>query len=177
MLTRVRTSPDPALVSLAVALASNDVILDSVQGTGSPLGDWLTSYPMLLVSLDPYTAESSWILDTACRFLDHFAPADIRVGWLVAADDAGCRSFLGPLAEQYLTFADPERLAINNFGIERLPALVHVRSDLHLQVSNGWDPAGWRAIAADLAPMLHWSRPTVPQSGDPVPYLGTPAAG
>lgn len=160
-----------------MAVASNDVILDSVQGDGFPLRDWLSAYPLLLVALDPYTAESSWILDTAKSFLEHFAPADIRVGWLVAADDDGCRDFLGPLAEEFLTFADPTRTVINDFGIERLPALVHVRSDALLQVSNGWDPAGWRAIAADVAPILRWSRPAVPQPGDPVPYLGTPAAG
>ena len=47
----------------------------------------MTSYPMLMVAIDPYTSESSWILDTAADLLHHYSPADVRVAWLVAADD------------------------------------------------------------------------------------------
>lgn len=158
-----------------MAVAPGDLAFDSIRGTAYPLRDWLTSYPMLMVALDPYTSESSWILDTADDLLHHYAPADIRVAWLVAADDDGCKEFLGPLAEKYLTFADPDRTAIAGLGIERLPALVAVRPDLALQVSNGWTPEEWKAIATELATMLRWNAPLVPKPGDPLPYAGTPA--
>ncbi len=166
-----------ALVSPAVADAPPDIVLDSLRGEGYPLRDWLTSYPLLLVGIDPYTHESAWILETAGRFLDHFSPSDIRVGWLATTDDDGCRQFLGPWCERFLTFPDPEREAVLAFGVERLPSLIHIRSDGHLTVANGWDPEAWRAIAADLAKILSWNRPQIPRPGDPTPYAGTPVKG
>ena len=156
---------------------SGEIVLDSIQGQGYALRDWLTSYPFLLVALDPYTHESAWIIATAGQFLRHYTPADIRVGWLVAADDEGCRQFLGPWAEEFLTFADPERTAISGFGLERLPGLIHVRNDGAHQHADGWDPDAWRAIADVLSVHLSWSRPLIPKPGDPVPYTGTPASG
>ncbi len=155
----------------------SEVELDSIQGKSYPLRDWLTSYPLIMVALDPYTHESAWLLETAAQFLRHYTPADIRVAWLVAADDDGCRQFLGPWADTYLTFADPDRTAITGLGVERLPALVHVRNDLTVRIADGWDPDRWRAIAEALAVELSWSRPQIPAPGDPMPYPGTPAAG
>ena len=155
----------------------SEVELDSIQGKGYPIRDWLTSYPLLMVALDPYTHESAWILETAATFLRHYATADIRVGWLVAADDDGCKQFLGPLAKEFITFADPERGAISALGVERLPSLVHVRNDLNVRVANGWDPELWRGVAEHLSVELSWSRPMIPAPGDPMPYAGTPAAG
>lgn len=166
-----------ALVSPAVADAPPELVLDSLRGEGYPLRDWLTSYPMLLVGLDPYTHESAWILETAGRFLEHFAPSDIRVGWLATADADGCRQFLGPWADRFLTFPDPEREAVTALGFERLPGLAHIRSDGFLQVSNGWEPEGWRHIAAQLAKILRWTKPMIPRPGDPTPYQGTPVKG
>lgn len=171
-----------ALDSPPVAEVSSDnplntLILDSIQGKGYPVRDWLTSYPLLMVALDPYTHESAWILETASQFLHHYSPADIRVAWLVAADDAGCRAFLGPWADKYLTFADPDRSAILGLGVQTLPSLVHVRDDGFIQVASGWDPTAWRAVAEVLSTHLSWTRPMIPKPGDPVPYQGTPAAG
>jgi hypothetical protein len=130
-----------------------------------------------MVALDPYTHESAWILETAGKILRHYQPADIRVSWLVTTDDDGCRQFLGPWEEEFLTFADPDRAAVTALGLERLPSLVHVRSDGLLQTANGWDPTAWRAISEGLSPILHWSRPMIPGPGDPVPYAGTPVGG
>lgn len=166
-----------ALVSPPVAEASANLQLDPLDGSGYALRDWLTSYPMLLVALDPYTHESAWVLETAGRLLDHYSPADIRVGWLVACDADGCRQFLGPWAERYLTFTDPDREAILAFEVERLPALVHVRSDGFVEASNGWDPEGWRQITTTVSKNLAWSRPMVPRPGDPTPFHGTAAKG
>ena len=160
-----------------MAEAPSDLVLDSIRGDGYPLRDWLTSYPLLMVAIDPYTHESAWILETAGRFLRHYRPADIRTCFLATTDDDGCRQFLGPWAEEFLTFADPDRTAVKGLGLDRLPALVHVRSDGLLQTANGWDPTAWRQIASELAKILSWSRPTIPAPGDPVPYQGTPAGG
>ncbi|MEL7155921.1 MAG: hypothetical protein AAFN30_04900, partial [Actinomycetota bacterium] len=44
-----------------MAEAPPDLVLDSLRGEGYALRDWLTSYPLLLVALDPYTHESAWI--------------------------------------------------------------------------------------------------------------------
>jgi hypothetical protein len=166
-----------ALVSPAVAEAPPDLVLDSLRGDGYPLRDWLTAYPLLLVALDPYTHESAWILETAGRYLDHFSPADIRVGWLATTDDDGCRQLLGPWADRFLTFPDPDREAVLAFGLERLPGLVHVRADGILEVANGWDPRAWREVAAKLAKILSWTKPAIPRPGDPTPYAGTPVKG
>jgi len=166
-----------ALVSPAVAVSPAELELKSLRGEAYPLHDWLTSYPFLLVALDPYTAESSWILETGARLLAHFSPADVRVGWLVAADDDGCRQFLGPWAERFLTFPDPDRTAISTFGFERLPGLLHVRADGHHEVANGWAHEEWRSITDQMAKFMKWSRPAVPAPGDPTPYQGTAASG
>lgn len=160
-----------------MAVAPSDMVLDSINGKGYAVRDWLTSYPLLMVALDPYTDESAWLLDTAAAFLRHYAPADVRCAWLMATDDEGCRTFLGPLADEFLTFADPDRSAISALSFERLPGLVAIRPDLAVQQADGWDPDSWRAIASDMAEMLDWSRPLIPSPGDPTPYLGTAASG
>ncbi|MFV0258606.1 MAG: hypothetical protein ACK5PP_09195 [Acidimicrobiales bacterium] len=160
-----------------MAEAPADLVLDSLRGDGYPLQDWLTSYPLLLVALDPYTIESSWIIETGARLLHHFSPSDVRVGWIATADDDGCRQFLGPWAERFLTFPDPDRKLVEAFGAERLPSLVFVRSDGWVDVANGWDPDQWKQITGWLAKMLRWSMPIIPGPGDPTPYVGTPAKG
>ncbi len=132
---------------------------------------------MCLVAIDPYTHESAWILETAGRILEHYSPADVRVGWLATTDEDGCRQFLGPWAERFLTFPDAEREAVTALGVERLPALVHIRSDGNLTVVDGWDPTAWRAVAEELSANLAWTRPTIPQPGDPTPYAGTDVKG
>lgn len=174
---KVRSLANRALVSPVVGVAPSDLVLDSLRGDGYPLRDWLTSYPLLLVAIDPYTHESSWILETGRRLLDHYKASDIRVGWLVTADEDGCEQFLGPWAAEYLTFPDPDRTAVTALGLARLPGLVHVRSDGHLDVVDGWDPENWKSVSNQLSKILAWSRPMIPAPGDPTPYEGTPVSG
>jgi hypothetical protein len=173
----VRSSRPGALASPPVAEAPADLVLDPIQGEGYPLHNWLSSFPLALVAIDPYTHESAWILETAGRLLRHYTQADVRVGWLVTADDDDCRRFLGPWADEFITFADPERTAVVALGVERLPALVQVMHDRSLRVANGWDPDSWRDIASYLSSVLSWSRPMIPRPGDPLPYEGTSAKG
>ena len=160
-----------------MAEAPSDLVLDSIQGEGYSVRDWLTSFPLLLVAIDPYTHESAWILETAGRLLAHYTQADVRVGWLVTADGDDCRRFLGPWADEFITFADPERTAVMALGVERLPALVQVEHDQSVRVANGWDPDAWREIATYVSTVHRWSRPMIPRPGDPVAYEGTIAKG
>jgi len=165
-----------ALASPPVESAPSELVLTSIQGNGFEVRDWLTSFPLLMVAIDPYTHESAWILETAGRLMEHYAPADVRVGWLATADPDGCREFLGPWSESLLTLVDEDRSVVSALGIERLPALVHIRPDLGMQVADGWDPQEWRAICKDLGVYLDWSTPLLPQPGDPLRYSGRPAS-
>jgi hypothetical protein len=139
----------------------------------------LLMFHLVFVALDPFTNESAWILPTAARILTVFDQADCRVAWLVAgATPEECRLFLGPWADQILTFADPDREAVKAFGLERLPALVHLGIDgTIVGAAEGWDPAAWRAVTERLAKAMSWRAPAIPAPRDPAPFPGTPALG
>lgn len=155
-----------------------DVLLDPVNGDARPLEDWVTTFHLVLVALDPYTHESAWLIDTAARILDNFSGADCRVGWLVGGTEEQAREFLGPWADDLFTFADPDREVIATLGLEHLPALVHVDHSLQVVGSaEGWNPPEWREVITNLAEVMSWSRPAIPDVGDPTPYAGTPAKG
>ena len=149
-----------------------------MNGEARPLEDWVTTFHLVLVVLDPYTHESAWLIETAGRVLTGFSEADCRVAWLVAGTEDQAREFLGPWADEVFTFADPEREVIASLGLAELPAIVHL--DQALQVvgaAEGWHPAEWRDVIANLADAMDWSRPAIPEPGDPTPYAGTPALG
>lgn len=161
-----------------MADAPADLLLTSVGGAGHRLREWLTTFHLVVVALDPYTPESAWLLPSIARILRVYDGADCRVAMLVATDDADARSFLGPYAKEFLTFADPERTAIKGLGLEYVPALVHVRQDLSIAgIAEGWHPREWKAITDNLSLVMSWSRPTIPGPRDPAPYDGTPALG
>lgn len=142
------------------------------------MSDQVTMFHLVTVALDPYTYESAWILETAGRILEEFVGADCRVAWLVTADERDARAFLGPWAERFLTFADPERTAVAALGIEEIPALVHIGNDLSIiGKADGWDPETWRPVTDNLAKMMSWSKPLFPKPGDPLAFAGSPAAG
>ncbi|HJM73139.1 MAG TPA: hypothetical protein QF651_06290, partial [Acidimicrobiales bacterium] len=169
-----------ALASAPVANAPDlSIELHPVGGDPRLLSQLLTTFPMAAVVVDPYTHESSWLLDTARRVLTVFREADVRVAFVVAgADAAGAASFLGPLVDEILTLADPDRSVARSMGLSSLPAFVAIRQDGSvIGVAEGWDPEAWRATAADLADMTSWSRPEIPSLGDPAPYAGTAALG
>ena len=155
-----------------------DTILRPINAPARPLSQYLTTFHLVMVVLDPFTNESAWILETAGRVLTTFSQADCRVGWLVAGSAEECREFLGPWADRFVTFADPDREAITGLGLERLPALVHLGMDASVVASaEGWHPATWQVVADELAQMLLWKGPRLPAPSDPAPYAGTPALG
>ena len=155
---------------------SPDVVLTPLQGDARPLAEWLTLVNLGSVVLDPYTNESSWILKTATRILENFTGADVRCNFVVTADAADTRAFLGPLAEQFLTFADPDRAFVKSLGLAELPAFVFVAMDGTVRAAaEGWSVAEWKRVANEIAIATAWNRPTIPVSGDPVAFKGTPA--
>lgn len=155
---------------------SPDLVLSPINGEGRTVREWLTTFHLAFVALDPFTYESAWILETAGRILTTFEQADVRVAFLCAGTPEECRMFLGPWARDVLTFSDAERTAIAGFGLEKLPALVHLAMDGTIANSaEGWDPAEWRVVADHLAKVTSWLPPVIPIASDPGPFEGSPA--
>ena len=155
-----------------------DLQLTPVGGEPRTVSEWLTTFHLCVVVLDPFTNESAWILETAGRLLTSYAAADVRVAFLLTSTEAEARQFLGPWAQRVLVFADPDREAVKAMGLEELPAFVHLNLSGAVEDSaEGWDPDGWRRVAENLSRILDWTRPVIPAPGDPVAYQGTPALG
>ena len=163
-------------------MASNpppDLTLTPINGKSRTVRELLTTFHLVFVALDPFTNESAWVLPTAARILTNFNEADCRVAWLMAgATPQECRQFLGPYASSILTFADPDRTTVKGFGLERLPALVHLGINGEIVgAAEGWNPPEWRAITDRLAKMMSWLAPVIPLAKDPGPFPGTAALG
>ena len=141
-----------------------------------PLPEWLTTFHLATVVLDPYTNESSWVLPTARRILEDLRGSDARVNFLVTADESDTRTFLGPLVDDFLVFVDPDRQAVRALGLAALPAFVFIRVDGTVPAAaEGWDAHQWRAVAEAIAEVTAWNVPDIPMIGDPGPFHGTPA--
>jgi hypothetical protein len=161
-----------------VTEAPADLELAPLNGTARPLRAWLTTFHLVAAVLDPYTAESAWLLPTVSRIFRVYDQADCRVGIIVTCSPEEATQFLGPYAKEFLTFADPERKVVDGLGLERLPALVHVRQDLSIaNAAEGWNPDEWRALTHNLSMAMSWTRPVIPAVGDPAAYAGSPAKG
>ena len=144
-------------------------------GDPRPFSDWLTTFPMLVAAIDPYTLESSWVLDTVHRVFHHFAGAGVRVAWLSTADVDGTKRFLGPYASEFLAFADPDYASARALRLATLPALTLVRQDGSIAASaEGWDPNAWRDVSDAVTALTDWTAITIPGPKDPAPYAGTP---
>ena len=155
---------------------SADLVLTTVSGESRTLREWLTTFHFVTVVIDPFTNESSWILDTAARIMRGFAEAAVRVNFIVTATPEEAKQFLGPLADEFLTFTDPTREAVRQLGLRQLPAFVFIQSDLEVSgAAEGWRPMQWRDVAAKIATTTSWSQPTIPGPKDPSPYAGSPA--
>jgi len=155
---------------------SLDLVLHPLGGDDRTVGEQLTMFHLVMVVLDPYTYESAWLLETGARILSSFSGADCRTAWLLTCSREDAPAFLGSMADEFITFCDPDRRVVEGLGLVELPAFVHVTQDGTIAGrADGWDPETWRPIAANLAQMMSWSRPEIPTTGDPVPYAGTPA--
>ena len=162
--------PHYLVVPVAITI-STDVQLTPLTGKGRSLREWLTTFHLAVVALDPFTQQGAWILPVATRVLTHFSQADVRVALLLPSSPDECRMFLGPWVNTLLTFADPEREAINGLGFERLPVFAHIAMDGTIEgKAEGWQPAEWQAVADNLARVTSWSSPVVDREGDPAPF-------
>ena len=167
--------PEPIALGV-VTTVPLDLQLDALGGKARPLEDWLTMFPLAPVVLDPYTHESAWILHTARRILVTYAGAGCRTCWIVACGPDDAKRFLGPYADELLTFADPERAAVDALGLQSLPAFMLVLQDGSVAASaEGWHPAEWRAVAEAVSDLTEWNRPVIGDGDDPAPFSGTPA--
>jgi hypothetical protein len=161
-----------------VSDAPADLALAPLKGQSRTLPEWLTTFHIAIVALDPFTAESAWLLPTVARILRVYDDADVRVALLVTCTTEEAGQFLGPYADEFLTFADPDRDVVKALDLEQLPALVHIRQDLSVAgVAQGWKPDEWRAVTGELSRAMSWTKPVIPGPRDPRPYEGTPALG
>ena len=162
-------------------MASNpalDTTLMSLGGETRPLEEWLTTFHLASVVLDPYTNESSWVLKPAARILDALRGADVRVNFVATCGPADAARFLGPLAEEFLVFCDPDRAFVKGLGLATLPAFVFVRVDGTVPAAaEGWNPVTWHHVAEVIAETTAWTVPSLVAPGDPSPFHGTPALG
>ncbi|MEM1335591.1 MAG: hypothetical protein AAGG08_19270 [Actinomycetota bacterium] len=147
-------------------------------GTGRPVMEWLTTFHLASVVIDPYTNESSWILRTASRILEEFRGSHARINYLVTAGADDAAQFLGPLTEQFLVFCDADRAAVKAMGLTALPAFVFTRVDgVVAAKAEGWDPAAWERVGDAIGAVTKWSGLSLPGPGDPGPFAGSPALG
>jgi len=148
------------------------------EGEARPLEDWLTTFHLASVILDPYTNESSWVLKAAKRILEGFRGSHARVNFVVTAGDDDTRRFMGPLVDEFLIFTDPDRKIVEALGLQTLPAFVFIRVDGEVvATAEGWDPTAWNAVGAAIAAATSWRAPLIPAPGDPRAFAGSPAAG
>ncbi len=147
-------------------------------GQARPLMEWLTTFHLASVVLDPYTNESSWILRTATRILNEFRDCDARINLIVTAGPADTATFLGPLADRFLVFCDPDRSVVKAMELTELPAFVLTQVDAVVGAkAEGWDPESWERVCDAIAAITKWSSIELPADGDPVPFRGSPALG
>ena len=152
-------------------------MLTPINGEAHSIEEWLITFQLLAVVVDPFTYESSWLLETAGRILHTFSGCSVRTSFIVTATADEARQFLGPWANKALTFADPERNFVRACGLVELPALLHVRQNRQIATAEGWQPTSWRSLTAAVAAERNWTRPVIPAGGDPLAFSGSPALG
>ena len=164
------------MASAPLSSPSLDITLTPLAGEAKTLRQWLTTFHLGTVVLDPYTNESSWILETAVRIMRQFSGAAIRVNFLITCEAEDARAFLGPYADEFIVFCDPTRSTVKALGLTELPAFLVIQSDGSIPAAaQGWSAADWKEVAAKIASLTAWSKPTIPAAGDPGTFRGTPA--
>lgn len=134
---------------------------------------WLTIFHLVFVALDPFNERSAWLVETSGRILTNYDQADCRVAFLVGGTASEAREFLGHWATDILTFADPDLTAIHGFGLQTLPAIVHLAGDGSIvNAVEGWDPPAWRTLSERLSAIVDWRGPLIPGPRDPAPFAG-----
>jgi hypothetical protein len=139
--------------------------LTSLGGTTRTLDDWLTMFHFCVVLLPDRPEAAAWRPVIRTLF-DVFGDADCRTAVCVTGNGSVARRILGDDAERLLVFVDPERALARTLGLQRLPALAHLRQDTTLVAcAEGWQPGEWQRVASGLGRAMHWS---VPQLSGPL---------
>jgi hypothetical protein len=153
----------------------SDLVLRALNGPSLSVREWLTTFPLLFVAVDPNNRRSEWVLPTATRILTDYDQANCRVAWLVAGDEFDATRFLGRRAKDILTFIDPDLEVVSAFDLATLPAIVHLgMTGEVVNAVEGWDPLAWRALTVELSRSVGWTRPVVPAPRDPGAFAGAP---
>ena len=118
-----------------MATVSADLTLHPHGGESLTLADQVTMFHLVAVVLDPYTYESSWLLDTAGRILTNFSGADARTALILTSDVDGAREFVGPWADR-----DAVVGALIEAGEKRGMVRVGGRAYLTNTLESGWLP-------------------------------------
>jgi hypothetical protein len=159
------TNPDPTLK------------LETVKGVTRTLDDWTTMFHVCVVVLPP-RPEATVFIPIAQRIFATFGDADCRCAFVVPGPQPVAEKILGPVADQVLTFLDPNLEFVESLGLERLPAFVHLRQDTAVvAAAEGWDPQAWQQVAKEVGAALAWTVPEVAGPGDPRPTLGWTVSG
>jgi hypothetical protein len=150
--------------------------LTSLRGVTRTLDDWATIFNLAIVILPP-RPEATAFVPVIERIFATFGDSDVRTCVCVPSTAAITERIVGPLAERYLVFTDPDGALPASLGIERLPAFVHLRQDTSLvTAAQGWSPTEWQRVADEIARSVHWTAPIVAGRGDPPPSPGWPLA-
>jgi hypothetical protein len=169
-------TPDLLRSLLVITKPSLDTTLQPLSGDARPLEEWLTTFHLATIVLDPFTNESAWILPTAVRILRQFAGASVRANFVITAKPNEAREFLGPFADEILVFCDPARTFVKQLGLSELPAFVYIQIDGNVPISaEGWNANAWRSVAHHIATAVSWSKPIIPIASDPGAFKGSPA--
>ena len=130
-----------ATLSAVAANPPPDIVLTSLDGEARPLEEWLTTFHLASVVLDPYTNESSWILRTAARILDDFRGSDARVNFVAHLPTRPRRarsSARSPTTSSSSSI--PTARFVKGLGLAQLPAFVFLRIDGTVQAAaEGWN--------------------------------------
>jgi hypothetical protein len=89
-----------------VTEAPSDLTLTTLGGQSHTLLEWLTTFHLVAVLLDPFTSESAWLLPSVGRILRTYDEADCRVAILVTCTRGGRTSSSGPTPRSS-SLADP----------------------------------------------------------------------
>lgn len=149
--------------------------LTNLAGTTRTLDDWTTMFHLVLVVL-PDRLEGAEYVPIAERIFATFGDSDAKVAFLIPGPAPMAHRLLEGARGRYSVYLDPDRALIAGLGLERLPALVHLRQDTTLaNVAEGWDPKEWQRVARAIGKAMAWTHPEVARPGDPAPTPGWPA--
>jgi len=157
-------NPDPALK------------LSTDRGVVRTLDDWSTMFHLVFVVLPDRPEATQW-LPVARRIFATLGDADCRTAFLVPSTAAIAERIVGADETRTMTFIDPEKELVHELGLNRLPALVHLRQDTTVAaVAEGWDVGEWQRVTDSIAKAMSWTSPELRHRDNPEPFAGFPVA-